>query len=763
MAKLVIRLLVTSGILLGIVLNAGLASAQQPTGERKTLLDRIDDVGRAIFGELMPLERSKKSPFAAGTGQDRDQTKSGNFKSNLPARAVEEDDTEVSSTRAGSILSGQKPVLTKTPTHTTPEAKKTKVQKAAVAAGTSRQLGSEKGKAAEKYAVDRYDPNVSETLPGPMEITAPEKPKKRQLHQRLARYTQSAFGAEEFGSLSSPRESSIRESMEMPPAESIKPPADLASPEAYAGGRPLLAERKAPPLPPTVKAIDEPSASKPAEEGAHVAPTPSEQLPPKPSTGGVLFARKGPLLNVETVGPKTIIVGKEATYEVHILNSGEEAAEQLVVYIFLPAWAEVGGAEASLGDAAAGTAEPSGKTIRWNVGTLAAKGRERLVLRIVPSQNRPFELVVRWQYQPAASQAQIEVQSPKLFLQLDGPREVQYGRKEIFKLKLANTGNGPAENVLLTLLPVGTGENVPATHDVGLLPAGEEKILEVELVARQTGTLLIRVEAHGDGRLQAALAEKILVRRAELNVELRGPKVQFVGTTANYTAYLRNTGNAPAQNMHLVLTLPPRTKCSTQSEGIKTDTETNKLEWRIDTLAPQAEREFMFQCTPTVPGPFSPRLSATADDDLSTSTELAVRVEAVADLTMNVVDPAGPVPVGEEATYEVHVRNRGAKEAQGVEVYAYFSRGIEPTAAEGAPHRIAPGQVVFQPMGAIAPGAEMVLKVRAKAEAAGQHIFRAEVHCKPLGTRLVSEATNLYYGEAAGGDQTAGNRPLGVR
>ena len=87
---------------------------------------------------------------------------------------------------------------------------------------------------------------------------------------------------------------------------------------------------------------------------------------------------------------------------------------------------------------------------------------------------------------------------------------------------------------------------------------------------------------------------------------------------------------------------------------------------------------------------------------------------------MDVKDPPGPVPVGEEATYEIHVRNRGTKEAQGVEVFAYFSHGIEPTAADGAPNRLGPGQVLFQAIPSLAPGAEVVLKVRAKAEVAGK-------------------------------------------
>jgi len=54
------------------------------------------------------------------------------------------------------------------------------------------------------------------------------------------------------------------------------------------------------------------------------------------------------------------------------------------------------------------------------------------------------------------------------------------------------------------------------------------------------------------------------------------------------------------------------------------------------------------------------------------------------------------------------------------------------------------------------------LKVRARAEQPGNHVFRAEVHCKPLGTRLVSEETTHFYTDKSGGQEkseTASSKP----
>ena len=119
----------------------------------------------------------------------------------------------------------------------------------------------------------------------------------------------------------------------------------------------------------------------------------------------------------------------------------------------------------------------------------------------------------------------IEVQEPKLSLELEGPHEVFYGKKELYRLKLANKGSGNAENVVIVVTPVGAGDNVSASHKVGLLAAGEEKSLDVELTARQGGLLTIQAEARADGGLHAELAEKVLVRRAGLKLDIAGPKV----------------------------------------------------------------------------------------------------------------------------------------------------------------------------------------------------------------------------------------------
>ena len=77
----------------------------------------------------------------------------------------------------------------------------------------------------------------------------------------------------------------------------------------------------------------------------------------------------------------------------------------------------------------------------------------------------------------------------------------------------------------------------------------------------------------------------------------------------------------------------------------------------------------------------------------------------------------------------------------------YFSPGIEPVAGDGAAYRLGPGRVAFKPIASLPAGEEVKLTIRARAATAGNHVFRAEVHCQRLGTRLVSEQTTHFYQE----------------
>lgn len=463
------------------------------------------------------------------------------------------------------------------------------------------------------------------------------------------------------------------------------------------------------------------------------------------STGRVLIARQSPVLSVQTLGPERIAVGRESAYDVVVENSGEMAAEEVSVMIGLPDWADVLAAEATTGVTQSMRTHQDGNRLQWKVGRLGAHSQQTLTLRIVPRERRPIDLAVTWNYNPVVSQTVIEVEEPHLEISLQGPRELLFGKKDIYRLELENTGNGAAQNVMITLQPIGSGSTQPVEHRLGTIAAGEKSIIELEITARQAGELTVQVEAAGDNGVQAALSENILVRRGNLKMEIDGPAVQYVGTPANYTIHLANDGNAPAENLSIVANLPDgATHLSHNHDGQLSENK-DSVTWSIDSVAPGEEVVLTLGCQLGKAGASQLLASCDADMDLEASATASTKVEAIADLVLNVEDPNGPVAIGDEAVYKLKVHNRGTKDAESVEVVVFFSHGIEPVGAEGATYKLAPGQVVFDPLPSVPAGEEVVIMVKARGEKPGNHIFRTEVYCKPLGTRLLTEETTRFY------------------
>jgi len=266
--------------------------------------------------------------------------------------------------------------------------------------------------------------------------------------------------------------------------------------------------------------------------------------------------------------------------------------------------------------------------------------------------------------------------------------------------------------------------------------------------------LTIQVETKADSGAHAELAEKVLVRRAALQNGVEGPAVQYMGAVATYRVHLSNPGNAPARNVKLAATLPGGAKYVSSTEGGRSTPNGNQVIWNLDNLEPGVERTFLVRCNLGLAGNSRLEVSSSAEDELVASAEAVTRVESIAELRLDVKEPEGPVAVGEEAIYELCIHNHGTKIAQDIDVMGYFSQGIEPTVVEGGAYRVGPGQVIFNTIPSLPAGEEITLKIRARAEAPGNHVFRAEVHCKPLGTRLVSEETTHFYQDGPAAQQS---------
>lgn len=462
----------------------------------------------------------------------------------------------------------------------------------------------------------------------------------------------------------------------------------------------------------------------------------------------VLVSTQTPVLSSDIRGPKQILVGRESLYRVRLQNQSDVPADGIVASVRIPSGAEVVNTTATQGSVQPSSDPQSGGQLQWHLSHLDRHATETLEIRLVPRENKPLELGVSWTLAPVGSHAVVEVQEAKLNLEITGPTEVLFDKPQSFKLTLANPGTGPAENVKIDLLPPGGSQDKVTSHQLGTLAAGASQTVEVELTARESGKMAIKGTASADGGLKSEFAKEIFCRKPELAVDWRGPATKYAGTMATYFIRVRNPGTAPAQDVTIHATLPEGAEFTSASEGQTFDSKNRLVSWHVNSLNPGDDNYMELKCVLKTAGKNTLEISAAnSAGNLSDKKTADTDVVAIADLKLDVVDPSGPVAVGAQAIYEIHVRNRGANAAKEINVAALFSDGIEPDQAEDSTYTVADGRVSFKPIDELPAGNEVTLKIRAHAVQPGTHVFRAEVLCRDLDTKLAAEETTRFYAD----------------
>ncbi len=446
-------------------------------------------------------------------------------------------------------------------------------------------------------------------------------------------------------------------------------------------------------------------------------------------------------------GPRSILVGHEATYEVTLENASRVKAQNLSSVIRVPAWAEVVGAVSTRGQVLRKNAESSSEgAVEWLLDELAAQTSQTLRLRIIPRSGRPLDLAVEWKQAPLLSKTVVEVQEPKLEMIINGPEEVLFGDPQRYTLLLRNPGTGITKNISVSLVPPGGDPQAAVSQAVGDLQPGENKEIQLELTARQAGNLSILATAEAAGDLSVKSIKKVLCRKPELKVDWRGPDKNYAGTVAAYYFRVKNPGTATTDPVDVQVKLPNHSSFVAASEGHSLEASTGIITWRLNGIAVNEEQFMQVRCKLKNSGKNNFEITAkTLDGSLRDTKNFQTSVVAMADLKLDVSDPPGPAAVGDTVVYEIRVRNRGTSAAENVSIVGLFSEGIDPTIVEGAQFSIRDGRVTFEPIKKLPPEHEVRLRIRASATSAGNHIFRAEAICRELDIKLAVEETTRFY------------------
>lgn len=508
--------------------------------------------------------------------------------------------------------------------------------------------------------------------------------------------------------------------------------------------------------------ISEQIASRPVSRPPGVIASPSnlgqvlDASQPRTQSPKQLAVSESPGIRVVTEGPSEILLRQDIQYEVRVENRGPADASGIVVRTTLPPWAEVKGHNAS-----SGNVEPLGvgseKELQWKVDSLKAGASERLSIRVQASKAGKFDVATRWTMTPQDQVAAVTVREPKLAVQIEGPDEIVFGKSQRYRIRVLNPGDGTASNVVFTLKP----ENAaPVDQKLGVIPAGKESSFEIELTARDRGKLAINGDVKGDLDLTAVAAKSVSVIAADLEASLSGQPLYFQNTEAQFGLDLVNSGRVASESVQAELRIPDGMKYLGGITGARV-VDGNKLLWTIPSIPPGESRPYAFTCRVEKTGTHRLAFACKGSAGGTADVQLDTNVEAIVDLKLAVQDPPAPAPVGSEVVYELVIHNHGSMTAENVRVVGQFGNGIEPIRTEGQTGEITTGQVQFAPIPRIEPGAQAKLKIVAKADAAGDHRFRAEVHSGE--TVLVAEEATIFVDMSRQRVSRSSTAPVGIQ
>ncbi len=477
--------------------------------------------------------------------------------------------------------------------------------------------------------------------------------------------------------------------------------------------------------------------------------SPKSSLPIAPvATASLRREMSVPGVRVTVSGPNSMLVNDPCRFEVIARNEGSEVLNGLIVRIAVPTHVSVSDVAVTDG-AALPENDQDGNTIIWELGQIPAGSSKTAVVSLKTPKPEHFALGVEWTVLPQSTEMQIAVQQPQLAIALEGPAEVVYGKPQLYRIRVRNTGNADVKGVSVAMIAEPYGSN---QSDIGDINAGSERIVEVELTFQQTGTLPIVATATSEtSKVDARAAIDVQVRQSELVANWYGPAEFYQGSVVDYELELSNVGAVAAVGTNCHVKIPAGAEIVSMPSGATRSGDS--IKWDIVKIEPNEKVNVPLRLCLSKMGDNQLDFTGTCTSSNEVKAEFKTYIDAIADLHLTVVDPVAPAPVGQPVIYEVIIANRGKKSASDIEVIAQFSEGIEPIRLDGHTGRIVPGQAIFNTIPQIGANEKLVLRIHAEASKPGVHRFRVEVKSKGSDTDLLEEESTRYLATSFKGDR----------
>ncbi|MDX1626050.1 MAG: DUF11 domain-containing protein [Wenzhouxiangellaceae bacterium] len=491
---------------------------------------------------------------------------------------------------------------------------------------------------------------------------------------------------------------------------------------------------------------------------------------------------------VKSDSPDPVLVGNTLTYTLVASNAGPDTAVSVVVDDDLPA--TLGSITASTAD---GTCTVSGRSVRCELGDLAAGASETVQITAVPSETGTLQntgIVGSDTTDPDTTnnaddeQTAVEaLPAPSADLSIsktDAMDPVAAGGTVEYTLTIVNDGPDPAVAVTVTDNLPSSLSNPSATPSTGScsIASGTVECTLGDLAVGATATVVIMATAPnsdttvtnnatvGADTSDPDTADNSASEQTEIGLGSGAsadvsvtkndtPDPLVAGDVLTYRLTVRNAGPDAAAGVVVTDALPASLAGATATTTLGTCSTTgDDVRCELGTLPADTSETITIQATTTEPGTLSNTAQVGADtsdpntgnNSATEQTEVTAPGGASADVSVTKTDSMDPVMLGESFSYVLTVANAGPDPATAVEVSDSVPASLAVVAATASQGSCTvSGQQVACALGEIGPQESVTVTIDVIAEATGPVTNFASVAADPAdpqpGNNSASETT----------------------
>jgi uncharacterized repeat protein (TIGR01451 family) len=450
-----------------------------------------------------------------------------------------------------------------------------------------------------------------------------------------------------------------------------------------------------------------------------------------------------PSLTIEKVAPPEMQIGKTATVEIRVQNSGRVTARNLQITDLVPQGTRLVSTDPRCDLGSQGE-------LLWNVPTLAPGATTTVKVELMPLAEGAVGSVATVGFRADAS-ARTTITRPKLAMQVQVPETIMVGQPVTMAITVSNPGTGAASGVILEADIPANLKHVAGTElefEIGVLKPNETRRLELSMTAVKAGSAKPNLAVHAEGVAPVQETPTFEIVAPKLEVALEGPKRRFLDRKATHVVVVSNPGTAPAKDVELVAYLPKGMKFVEANNHGSYDARQHAVYWSLEELPAHKTGDVQLVTLPTESGDQTIRVQGKAQQGLADEKQETIAVEGVSALSFQISDLADPLEIGGQATYEVRVTNSGSKSATNVQVSALLPAEMTPIDATGpTTSKLQNGKIMFEPIARLAPKEEKTFRIRAEATKAGDLRVRVQLTSDDLQQAVTQEESTRVFGD----------------